>query len=232
MDALRYIGPMKNFTRALCAINTLALLAAAQPSFADDGAAISIPADAKGAAISCGLDAYGAKVADIKTFTRAEDIASFAPGVAGAGLIYVLLESASGGAGIVVAGAAGAIGVSFATYYSIKAVKSAESRSYEEVIGDITEAKGVETNNDPEGDTDLRNITNKIDNPGLFHHHKYDFSEAQIAQAILVAASDGALCGTDGKLVTKEKFREAIVKQLEDAQLTQKAQALEQKLAM
>jgi hypothetical protein len=221
---------MKNFTRILCALNTVALLAAAQPSFADDSTTVTVPAGTQGAALSCGLDDYGAKVANIKTFTVGEDIASFAPGISGAGLIYILASSGSG-AGILVLGAVGAIGVSFATFYTIKAVKSAESRSYQEVINDLTEAKGIETNNDPEGDAALRNVTNKIDNPGIFHRHKNDYSEAQIAQAILDAANDGGLCGNDGKLVTKENFRAAIIKQLAATQAAE-AKTIEQKVAM
>jgi hypothetical protein len=209
---------MKNFTRILCALNTVALLAAAQPSFADDNTTVTVPAGSQGTAVSCGLDDYGAKVANIKTFTVGEDIASFAPGIGGAGLIYIIAESGGGG-GVIALGAVGAIGVSFATYYTIKAVKSAESRSYQEVINDIYEAKGIEANDDPQGEAALRNLTNKIDNPGIFHHHKNDYSETQIAQAILNAANDGGLCGADGKLVTKENFRAAIIKQLAATQV-------------
>jgi hypothetical protein len=184
---------MKNYSKkALIALSVLSVFCASQAAHADGTPDLSIVCE----------KAYKDKIDGIKHYNKWEYGFSIAP--AGVGLTLIYLGAQGGSPPLVEGGAALAL-AGGAVYGVIYIPKYFRSKGLVEVDDNMNEASGKKP-----GDKALGNTENIIRKKT----HNDALTEDEVRAAIQAAAKDGAFCQEGGKLVTKNEFRDVVIKYL------------------
>ena len=184
---------MKNYSKkTLIALSVLSVFCASQAAHADGTPDLSLVCE----------KAYKDKIDGINHFNKWEYGFSIAP--AGVGLTLIYLGAQGGSPPLVEAGAGAAL-FGGAAYGVIKLPKYIRSKGLVEVDQNMNEAMGKEPGDKATGHTEQL-IRDKTHNDAL--------TIDEVRTAIQAAAKDGAFCQEGGKLVTKNEFRNVVIKYL------------------